>query len=76
MESTLIGYVRASKSGKALRLSVLTEAFENAKSQSFKGKDGREMVGLVINVDNMQQVLNGTKDVTNLSQIIDEPAAE
>ncbi len=70
VQSELVGYVRKSKNGNALKLSVSAEAFENA--QRYLSQDGKEYVGLVIHLPKVQEILDGTRDVTSICQISDE----
>jgi len=75
-KSTLVGYVRKSNSGKAVKLSVDVDAF--SKADVYEGKDGRKFVALVVNTDNLGKVMSGEKPVTSISQMLnpdDEPAA-
>ena len=67
-QSQLVGYVRKSRSGGALNLSIDAEAF--AKAQRYKSQDGREFVSLITNVDKIGQILVGDREVTSLCQII------
>lgn len=83
MESEKVGFVRASKSGEAINVSIDLADFEKAKALKFPGKGDREYVRLVINKANLDKVMAGEKDVTTISQILDsapapadEPAAE
>ena len=67
--SQLIGYVRKSNGGGALKLSVDVEAF--AKAEKYQTGDGREFVQLIANVDKVQQILGDEREVTSLCQLID-----
>ena len=69
-KSQLIGYVRKSKSGGALTLSVDVQAFNEAAK--FESKDGRQFVRLVANADKVGQILGGEREVTSLCQLIEE----
>ncbi len=69
-KSQLIGYVRKSKSGGALRMSIDAEAFSNAVK--YAGNDGRQFVSLIANADKVGQILHGEREVTSLCQFIDE----
>lgn len=66
-ESKLVGYVRKSNGGGAIKLSVDVEAF--AKAERFSSKDGREFVQLIANADKIEQILAGDREVTSLCQI-------
>lgn len=68
-ESTLIGYVRKSKGGGALKLSIDVTAFE--KAEKYSSSDGREFVSLIANLDKISQILEGEREVTSLCQIVD-----
>jgi len=68
-KSQLVGYVRKSKSGGALNLSIDAEAF--AKAEKFAGKDGRQFVSLIANADKISQILQGAREVTSLCQLFD-----
>ncbi len=70
MESNLVGYVRKSNGGGALKLDVDKKAFD--KAQTFESKDGRKFVGLVINLNKVNEIIAGNREVTSLCQIVDE----
>lgn len=65
-----IGYARKSRTGRALKLDLVLEAFNDATR--YTGKEGKEYVGLVINMSKLCDVLEGRKEVTNVSQIENE----
>ncbi len=67
IKSELMGFVRRTKSGKALRLSISTEAFK--KAERYTTQDGTEFVPMIINLSRIYQLLEGEKEVTNVSQI-------
>lgn len=68
-ESQLIGYLRKSQAGGALKLSIDQEAFE--KAERYDTKDGRKYVQLVVNMDKVQEIIRGEREVTSLCQIKD-----
>jgi hypothetical protein len=68
-QSQLIGYVRKSKGGGALRLSIDAAAF--SKAEKYKGSDGREFVSLIVNLDKVQDIIEGEREVTSLCQLVD-----
>lgn len=68
-QSNLVGYVRKSKGGGALNLSVDVNAFDNA--QRFSGSDDREFVSLIVNLDKVQEIINGEREVTSLCQLVE-----
>ncbi len=68
-ESQLIGYVRKSNNGGALKFSIDTKAFEDA--QRFSTKDGREYVQLIANIPKVREIISGEREVTSMCQIIE-----
>ena len=66
-DSELIGFVRKSKAGNALNISISAEAI--AKAQTYTSKNEEEYIGLVINLKNLQKVIAGEKEVTSISQM-------
>lgn len=69
VESELIGYVRKSKTGNALKLNIAKDAFENANTYS--SQDGSEYVQLVARIDKVVEIIEGEREVTSLCQIVD-----
>jgi len=67
-KSELMGYVRRSNNGKALKISINVEAFE--KAERYKTQDGQEYVAMVLRLDTVYQLIEGQKDVTNITQIL------
>jgi hypothetical protein len=72
VQSDLIGYVRKSRGGNALNLSISAEAFDSA--QRYLSQDGKEYVGLIVNLAKVQEILDDSRDVTSICQIISEEA--
>lgn len=72
VQSDLIGYVRKSNGGNALKLSISAEAFDSA--QRYLSQDGKEYVGLVVSLAKVQEILDETRDVTSICQIVNEEA--
>jgi len=69
-QSILVGYVRKSKEGGALRMSIDVKAFKDA--ERYKGVDGREFVTLVANTEKIRDIIKGEREVTSLCQIVTE----
>jgi hypothetical protein len=67
--SNLVGYLRKSRNGGALRFSIDAEAF--SKAEKYTSSDGREFVSLIANVDKVQDILSGEREVTSLCQLVD-----
>lgn len=69
VQSDLIGYVRKTKDGQHLKLSISAEAFDNA--QRYLSQDGKEYVALVVSLGKVHEILDGTRDVTSICQIVE-----
>ena len=65
----LVGYVRRSNAGGALKLSVNTAAF--ADCSTYMTSDGQSYVPLVISMAALNKVLSGERAVTTVSQLND-----
>ncbi len=70
MQSELIGYVRKSRNNGALKISISVEAFESA--ERYLSQDGKEYVGLVMHIGKVQEIMDGTRDVTSVCQLSGE----
>lgn len=67
--STLVGYVRRSGAGGALKVSIDTEAIQACST--YTTSDGRSYVPLVVSLRALQRVLDGERAVTTISQLVD-----
>lgn len=67
--SMLVGYVRRSGAGGALKVSIDTEAIQACST--YTTSDGRAYAPLVISLRALQRVLDGERAVTTISQLID-----
>ena len=70
MPSLLVGYVRRSNAGGAIKLSINTNAFGDC--ETYTTTDGQTYVSLVISLDAMRKVIDGNRAVTTVSQLIFE----
>jgi len=70
MKARLVGYMRRSKNGGALRLNISKEEF-NA-SDVYVCADGTEYVGLIVNFEKVVRLIEGTQEVTSVCQILPE----
>ena len=68
-KSELVGYVRKTNAGNALKISILKSALENAQTET--GKDGTEYVTLVVNLSKLKLIIGDEHEVTSVCQIID-----
>jgi len=70
MPSLLVGYVRRSNAGGAIKLSINANAFGDC--QTYTTTDGQTYTSLVISLDAMRKVIDGDRAVTTVSQLIFE----
>lgn len=71
MRNMLVGYIRKDKTNSiSLRLSIDKEAFN--KAATFESRDGRNFVTLICNADKVKQIIEGSREVTSLCQILEE----
>ena len=68
-KSNLVGYLRISNAGGAIKVSINSDAFSDC--ETYVTSDGQEYVPLVISLNALNKVLNGERVVTTISQIID-----
>ena len=68
-KSNLVGYVRISNAGGAIKVSINSDAFSDC--ETYVTSDGQEYVPLVISLNALNKELNGERVVTTISQIID-----
>ena len=68
-KSNLVGYVRRSNAGGAIKVSINSDAFSDC--ETYITSDGQEYVSLVISLNALNKVLSGERVVTTISQIQD-----
>lgn len=68
--SELVGYVRKSNAGNALKLNILKSALD--KAQTVEGKDGTKYVSLIMNLSKIKMIIGDEHEVTSVCQLIDE----
>ena len=68
-KSNLVGYVRKSNAGGAIKVSINSDALSDCNT--YVTSDGQEYIPLVISLNALSKVLNGERVVTTISQIID-----
>ena len=69
----LVGYVRRSNAGGALKLSINTAAF--ADCSTYMTSDGQAYVPLVISMGALQKVLSGERAVTTVTNSTTKPSS-
>jgi hypothetical protein len=70
MPSLLVGYVRRSNAGGAIKISINTNAFGDC--ETYTTSDGQTYVPLVISLSALRKVIGGGRAVTTISQLIFE----
>ena len=65
----LVGFVRKTNAGKALKLSINTSSF--ADCGTYVTSDGQTYVPLVVSLNALTKVLQGERAVTTISQMQD-----
>lgn len=68
--SLLVGYVRKSNAGGALKVSVNTSAFSDCNA--YTTSDGQAYVPLVISMAALRRVMDGERSVTTISHLLPE----
>ena len=66
----LVGYVRRSNAGGAIKISINTNAFGDC--ETYTTSDGQAYVPLVISLNALRKVIDGDRAVTTVSQLIFE----
>ena len=67
--SVLVGYVRKSNAGGALKVSINSDAFSDCST--FVTSEGQTYVPLVVSLNALSKVLQGERAVTTISQMQD-----
>jgi len=68
-KTKLVGYVRKSNAGGAVKVSINTDEF--TECETYVTSDGQEYVPLIISVNALNKVLDGERVVTTISQMVD-----
>ena len=67
--SVLVGYVRKSNAGGALKVSINSDAFSDCST--YVTSDGQTYVPLVVSLNALSKVLQGERAITTISQMQD-----
>lgn len=70
MESKLVGYLRKSNNGGAIKMSLDVEALEDV--ERYETKDGREYISLIANLGKVGEIIEGDREVTSICYLTDE----
>ena len=68
--SLLVGYVRRSNAGGAIKISLHTNTFGDC--ETYTTSDGQAYASLVISLSALRKVIDGERAVTTVSQLIFE----
>jgi hypothetical protein len=68
-QTLLVGYVRKSNAGGALKVSINTSAM--ADCSTYSTSDGQTYIPLIISLNALRKVLDGERTVTTVSQFIE-----
>jgi hypothetical protein len=68
-QTLLVGYVRKSNAGGALKVSINTSAM--ADCSTYTTSDGQTYIPLVISLNALHKVLDGERTVTTVSQFVE-----
>jgi len=67
--TTLVGFVRKSNAGRAIKLSINTEAFQECGT--YVTSDGQTYVQLVVSLNALNGVIEGKRAVTSVNHLED-----
>jgi hypothetical protein len=67
MKVELIGYVRMSRNGKALKVDLIVRNLNY--NTAYQGKDGTWYIGGLINLGKLTDLLEGRRGVITLNQV-------
>ncbi len=65
----LVGFVRKSNAGRAVKLSINTSSFQDC--ETYVTSDGQTYVQLVISLNALSGVIEGSRAVTSINQLND-----
>ena len=69
-EVKLMGYARKGNNGNVLKVNLSMEAIRNA--EVYTGVDGQDYLPLTIRGERVQDILEGVKEVTCVTQFLDD----
>ena len=67
--TTLVGYVRKSNAGRAVKLSINPSAFQDCAT--YVTSDGQTYVQLIVSINALNGVIEGNKAVTSINHLND-----
>ena len=69
MNTTLVGFVRKSNAGRAVKLSINTSAFQDCAT--YVTSDGQTYVQLFVSLNSLNGIIEVTKAVTSINHLND-----
>ena len=69
INSTLVGFVRKSNAGRAVKLSINTSSFQDCAT--YVTSDGQTYVQLVVSVNALAGIIDGSRAVTSINHLND-----
>ena len=69
MNTTLVGFVRKSNAGRAVKLSINTSAFQDCAT--YVTSDGQTYVQLIVSLNALNGIIEDTKAVTSINHLND-----
>ena len=69
MNTTLVGFVRKSNAGRAVKLSINTSAFQDCAT--YLTSDEQTYVQLIVSLNALNGIIEGTKAVTSINHLND-----
>ena len=67
--SRLVRFIRKSNAGRAVKLSINSDAFQECST--YVTSDGQTYVQLIVSLNSLNGVLDGTKAVTSVNHLSD-----
>ena len=67
--STLVGFVRKSNAGRAVKLSINTRSFQDCAT--YVTSDGQTYVQLVVSLNALTGIMDGSRAVTSINHLND-----
>lgn len=67
--STLVGFVRKSNAGRAVKLSINTSSFQDCAT--YVTSDGQTYVQLIVSLNALAGIIDGSRAVTSINHLND-----
>ena len=67
--STLVGFIRKSNAGRAIKLSINTSSFQDCAT--YVTSDGQTYVQLIVSLNALTGIIDGSRAVTSINHLND-----